>query len=217
MSSDVAVPELVLGMMIALARGFVAEDAAIRSGGWQHTVGVELAGSTLGIVGFGKLGRAVALLGRAMRMDVLAWSRSLTADEAEASGVRAAPLDELVAGSRFVSIHLPLTDRTVGLFGAEQIRGMRSDAFLVNTSRGPIVDEAALLDALTEGRIAGAGIDVYSTEPLPAEHPLRTAPRTLLLPHLGYVTRGNLELVDQDAVAAVAAWHAGEPERVIRP
>jgi len=217
MTSDVAVPEMVLGMIIALARDFVAEHEAMRGGGWQHTVGVELAGSTLGIVGFGRLGRSVAALGRMMRMEVFAWGRSLSAEEAREAGVRAVSLAELTAQSRFISIHLPLTDETVGLFGAAEIGQMRPDAFLINTSRGPIVDEDALVDALTNARIAGAGIDVYSTEPLPVEHPLRRAPRTLLLPHLGYVTRSNLELIYSDAVAAIAAWESGEPERVIRP
>ena len=210
-----AMPELTIGMIIALLRNFAAEDAAVRAGRWQHTVGVGLAGRTLGVLGLGRLGAPVAALAQAFGMDVIAWSPNLTAERAHEHGARAVSKQELFAQSDVVTIHMPLSDRSRGIVGAAELALMRPSAYLINTSRGPIVDEGALVDALAAGRIAGAGLDVYDTEPLPAGHPLRTMPRTLLLPHIGYVTGDAYEVFYRDAVADIVAWADGGPIRVL--
>jgi len=210
-----AVPEITLGMIIALARNFVAEDAAVRAGGWQHTVGTGLAGSTLGVVGLGRLGIPVAQLAGAFGMSVIAWSPNLTAERAAEHGVRAVDKATLFAEADFVSVHMPLSERSRGLIGADDLARMKPTAYLVNTSRGPIVDEAALIDVLRERRIAGAGVDVYDTEPLPGDHPLRTLPNTLLLPHVGYVTWDVYRLWFTQVVEDVLAWADGAPVRVL--
>jgi len=210
-----AVPEITIGMMIALARNFVAEDASIRAGGWQHTVGIGLAGATLGIVGLGRLGIPVAKLAQAFGMDVVAWSPHLTVERAAEHGVRAVDRSTLFATADFITIHLPLSDRSRGLIGAEDLARMKPTAYLINTSRGPIVDEASLVTALRERRIGGAGLDVYDTEPLPAEHPFRSLPNTLVLPHVGYVTWDVYRLWFGQAVEDVLAWADGAPVRVL--
>jgi phosphoglycerate dehydrogenase-like enzyme len=210
-----SVPEITIGMMIALMRNFAVEDAAMRAGGWQHTIGPGLAGSTLGIVGLGRLGIPVARLAQAFDMSVLAWSPNLTAERAAEHDVTAVGKRELFAGSDVVSIHLPLSERSRGLIGAAEFEAMRSTAYLVNTSRGPIVDEAALLDALRERRIAGAALDVYDVEPLPLDHPLRSMPNTLLLPHIGYVTTDVYRLWFTQVVEDILAWADGAPIRVL--
>ena len=210
-----AVPEITLGMIIALARNFVAEDAAVRAGSWQHTVGTGLAGRTLGVVGLGKLGIPVAQLALAFGMSVTAWSPNLTAERAAEHGVRAVDKATLFATADFISVHMPLSERSRGLFGADDLARMKATAYLINTSRGPIVDETALVDALRERRIAGAGLDVYDTEPLPADHPLRTLPNTLVLPHVGYVTWEVYRLWYAQVVEDVLAWADGHPLRVL--
>jgi phosphoglycerate dehydrogenase-like enzyme len=210
-----AMPELTIGMIIALLRHFAAEDAAVRAGGWQHTIGVGLAGRTLGVVGLGRLGVPVARLAQAFAMDVIAWSPNLTAERAAAVGARAVSKEELFASADVVTIHMPLSERSRGIVGAAELALMKPSAYLVNTSRGPIVEEAALLDALAAGRIAGAGLDVYDTEPLPREHPLRSMPNTLLLPHIGYVTGDAYEVFYTHAVEDVLAWADGAPVRVL--
>jgi phosphoglycerate dehydrogenase-like enzyme len=210
-----AMPELVIGMMIALARNFVAEDRAVRAGGWQHTIGPGLSGRTLGLVGLGRLGTAIAALAHAFGMDVVAWSPHLTDERAAAAGVRRVGKRELFATSDYVSVHLVLSDTTRGLIGAEELQAMKPTAYFLNTSRGPIVDEAALLDVLQRGTIAGAGLDVYDTEPLPADHPLRTAENTLLLPHIGYVTTEAYAAFYTGAVEDIVAFRAGSPIRVL--
>jgi phosphoglycerate dehydrogenase-like enzyme len=210
-----SVPEITIGMMIALMRNFAVEDAAMRAGGWQHTIGPGLAGSTLGIVGLGRLGIPVARLAQAFDMSVLAWSPNLTAERAAEHDVTAVGKRELFAGSDVVSIHLPLSERSRGLIGAAEFEAMRSTAYLVNTSRGPIVDEAALLNALRERRIAGAALDVYDVEPLPLDHPLRSMPNTLLLPHIGYVTTDVYRLWFTQVVEDILAWADGAPVRVL--
>ena len=209
--------ELTWALILALVRHVPAEDRALRRGGWQHTIGTELAGRTLGVIGLGRLGTRVAAIGRAFEMDVVAWSQNLSADTAANAGVRAVARDELLATADVVTIHLRLSERTRGLIGAAELAAMKPGAYLVNTSRGPIVDEAALLAALREGTIAGAGLDVYDTEPLPPDHPLRSAPSTVLTPHVGYVTTGTYEVFHGDAVEDIAAWLAGEPVRVLAP
>jgi phosphoglycerate dehydrogenase-like enzyme len=207
--------ELTWALILALLRHVPAEDARMRAGGWQATVGTELAGRTLGVIGLGRLGRRVALVGQAFEMPVIAWSQNLVGSEARALGVEPVSRDELLARSDIVTIHLRLSDRTRGLIGAAELARMRPTAVLVNTSRGPIVDEPALLAALHEGTIAGAGLDVYDIEPLPPGHPLRTAPNTVLTPHLGYVTSGTYARYYADAVEDIAAFARGAPIRVL--
>ena len=207
--------ELAWGLIIALQRNLVEEDRRIREGGWQRTIGPELAGRTLGIVGLGKLGRHVARVAQAFEMEVIAWSEHLTADAAAEAGAEAVGFDELLRRADVLTIHTRLSDRTRGLIGARELGLMKDTAILVNTSRGPIVDEDDLLAALHAGTIAGAALDVYAKEPLPLDHPLRKAPRTLLSPHLGYVTTGTYEVFYRDAVEDIAAWLRGEPVRVL--
>jgi phosphoglycerate dehydrogenase-like enzyme len=207
--------ELTWALILALCRNVVAEDAALRAGGWQHTIGPDLAGRTLGVVGLGRLGSRVAAIAQAFEMDVIAWSQNLQAEHAASLGVEAVAKDELFARADVVTIHLKLSERSRGLVGAAELRVMKPTAYLVNTSRGPIVDEAALLEALHAGAIAGAGLDVYDVEPLPADHPMRSAPRTVLTPHLGYVTTGNYELFFGEVVDGIAGFLRGEPVNVI--
>jgi phosphoglycerate dehydrogenase-like enzyme len=210
-----AMPELTIGMMIALTRNFAAEDANVRAGGWQHTIGPGLHGSTLGIVGLGRLGIPVAGLARAFGMHVIAWSPHLTQERADPHGVRAVGKHELFAESDIVTVHMPLSAASRGLIGADELAAMKPTAYLINTSRGPIVDEAALVTALRERRIAGAGLDVYDVEPLPADSPLRSMPNTLLLPHIGYVTTDNYRTWFAQVVEDILAWDAGAPVRAL--
>jgi phosphoglycerate dehydrogenase-like enzyme len=207
--------ELTWALILALTRHVCEEDRAMRAGGWQHTIGPELAGRTLGVVGLGTQGQAVAAVGRAFGMHVIAWSRNLTAERAAEAGAEAVDKEQLFRRADVVSIHVVLSDATRGLVGARELGLMRPTAYLVNTSRGPIVDEAALLAALRDGTIAGAALDVYDTEPLPADHPLRSAPNTVLTPHIGYVSTGTYELFYGDAVEDVAAFLDGAPVRVL--
>jgi phosphoglycerate dehydrogenase-like enzyme len=210
-----SMPELTLGMMIALARNFAAEDHAVRSGGWQHTIGPGLFARTLGIVGLGRLGTPVARLAQAFGMTVTAWSPHLTAARAEEVGVRAVSKEELFSRSDYITIHMPLVDATRGLIGREDLERMQPGAYLINTSRGPIVQEDALVSILADRRIAGAGLDVYDVEPLPLDHPLRSMPNTLLLPHIGYVVKEGYERMYADAVEDILAFGAGSPVRVL--
>lgn len=209
-------PELTWALILALARHVPAEDRAMREGHWQHTVGTDLAGKTLGVLGLGRIGRQIAAVGQAFGMNVVAWSANLTPAAAADVGVQAvSELDELLRNADVVTVHSRLSDRTDGLIGAEQLRVMKSTALLVNTSRGPIVDEEALLTALHEGRIGGAALDVYGTEPLPADHPLRDAPRTVLTPHIGYVTRESYQVAYGEAVEDIEAFLNGKPIRLL--
>ncbi|MFI9079484.1 D-2-hydroxyacid dehydrogenase family protein [Streptomyces sioyaensis] len=207
--------ELTWALILGLARHLVTESTAMRADGpWQSTLGADLHGRTLGLVGLGKIGTRVARIGQAFGMNVTAWSRNVTAERAAEAGVRlAATKEELLETSDFVSVHLVLSDRTRGLLGADELRRMRPTAHLVNTSRAAIVDQPALLRALRENWIAGAGLDVFDQEPLPAGHPLRTLPNVLALPHLGYVTRRNYEDYFQQAVEDITAFLAGSPIR----
>jgi len=209
--------ELTWALILAVARHVPQEDASIRAGGWQHTVGLDLAGGTLGVVGLGRLGEQVARIGQAFGMDVVAWSQNLTDERAQEVGVRRVDKDELLAAADVVTVHLQLSDRTRGLIGRPELSRMKPTAILVNTSRGPIVDEQALVEALRGGAIHGAGIDVYDQEPLPDDHPLRSQTRAVLTPHLGYVTRQTYAVFYRDAVEDVAAFLAGAPVRVISP
>ena len=209
--------ELTWALILALARSLVPEAAALRAGGpWQSTVGTDLHGRTLGLLGLGRIGSHVARIGRAFGMNVVAWSQHLTVDRTGAVDAQLAPsLEQLLETSDVVSIHLVLSDRTRGLIGAAELRRMKGSAYLVNTSRAAIVDQAALLQALQDGWIAGAGVDVFEEEPLPADHPLRTAPNLLATPHLGYVTRTNYATFYGEAVEDIAAFLEGAPIRRI--
>ena len=185
-------------------------------GEWQTSLGTGLGGKTLGVVGLGRIGAQVAAVAGALGMDVVAWSENLTGERASEVGVgRAGSLVELLAGADVVTIHLRLSDRTRGLIGRPELEAMKRTALLVNTSRGPIVDEGALVEALHTGVIAGAALDVFDEEPLPAGHPLLSAPNTVLTPHLGYVVDDNYATYYADAAEDVRAFVAGEPVRVI--
>ena len=198
--------ELTWALILASARHIVAEAAAIRSGGWQHSIGDDLSGKTLGIIGLGNLGSKVAKIGLAFGMQVIAWSQNLTAEKAAAVGAALVPKEELLRRSDIVSLHLVLSDRSRGLIGAEELSLMKPTARLVNTSRGPIVVESALIAALQAGQIAGAAIDVYDAEPLPANHPYRNIDNLLATPHIGYVSRGLYERFYRDTVSNILAW-----------
>jgi phosphoglycerate dehydrogenase-like enzyme len=207
--------ELTMALILTLARGLVAEVDSVRDGGWQLGIGRDLRGSTLGVIGLGRLGSQVARLGQAFGMEVLAWSQNLTQDRSDEVGVDLVSKDELLGRSDFVTIHLKLSDRTRGLVGAGEFSSMRSTAYLVNTSRGPIVDETALLDAVRSGVIAGAALDVFDEEPLPAGHPFRSEPRIVATPHVGYVSRESYQVFYDGVVAAIEAWRDGEPIRLL--
>lgn len=207
--------ELTWALILAAARNLPTEERAVRDGGWQRTVGTELRGKTLGLLGLGNLGSRVARIGQAFGMDTIAWSENLTPERAAEHGVRAVTKDELFAAADVLSVHLVLGSRTRGLVGGGELAAMKPSSILVNTSRGPIVDQDALLDALRRETIRCAALDVYDTEPLPADHPLRALPNTVLTPHIGYVTSELYEVFYRDAVEDIAAFHAGHPVRVI--
>jgi phosphoglycerate dehydrogenase-like enzyme len=209
--------ELTWALILALLRSIPQEDARIRSGGWQHTLGTELDGATLGLVGLGRIGSAMVPIARAFGMDVIAWSQNLDADRAAEAGAEAVAKPDLFRSADVVSVHYKLSPRSVGIVGAANIAAMKPSAFLVNTSRGPLVDTAALLAALREGAIAGAALDVYDREPLPPDDPLRSAPRTVLSPHLGYVTKENYAVFFADVVEDIVTWLDGHPERRLTP
>jgi phosphoglycerate dehydrogenase-like enzyme len=207
--------ELTWGLILALLRHIPREDAATRAGAWQVSLGTDLAGKTLGVLGLGRLGTRVAAVGRAFEMEVIAWSQNLRPERAAEVGAEAVTREDLFARADVVTVHLKLSDRTRALIGAADLARMKRSAYLVNTSRGPIIDEAALLDALDGGRIAGAGLDVFDVEPLPRDHPLRTAPNTVLTPHIGYVSTGTYEVFYREAVEDIAAFRDGSPVRVL--
>jgi phosphoglycerate dehydrogenase-like enzyme len=198
--------ELTWGLILASARHIVAENASLRAGGWQRTVGDDLADKTLGILGLGSIGSQVAKVALAFGMNVIAWSQNLTSQAAAAAGARLVSKEELLREADVVSIHLVLSKRTAGLIGAPELALMKPSARLVNTSRGPIVVETALIDALTRRQIAGAAIDVFDTEPLPPDHPYRSIEHVLATPHIGYVSRGLYQRFYRDTVANILAW-----------
>jgi phosphoglycerate dehydrogenase-like enzyme len=219
--------ELTWGLILALARHIPTEDRWMKQagraggaalgvgGGWQQTVGTGLHGKRLGVVGLGHQGRRVAEIGRAFGMQVVAWSQNLDPSAAEEAGVKAVSKDELFASADVVTVHYKLSDRSVGLIGEAELALMKPSAFLVNTSRGPLVDSAALLAALRSGGIAGAALDVYDVEPLPLSSPLRTAPNVVLTPHLGYVTEEAYRVFYGEAAEDIVAFAAGSPVRVL--
>lgn len=212
-----ATPELTWGLMIAAVRRISHEGQRMREGAWQSAVGLILEGRTLGLLGLGRIGRRMAHYAQAFGMDVIAWSQNLTAQAAAQAGAQRVEKDELFARADIVSIHVRLSARTRGLVSARELNLMKPDAYLVNTSRGPIVVEEDLIAALRARRIAGAALDVFDEEPPPADHPLRTLDNVTLTPHLGYVTRETLSVFYGDTAEAVAAFAAGNPIRVANP
>lgn len=207
--------ELAFGLMLSLARHIPQEARNMREGRWQTTVGFDLNGRTLGMFGLGNLGGHAARMGRAFGMNLIAWSENLTDARAAECGARKVDKLSLFREADIVSIHTVLSKRTRGLIGEAEIGAMKPTALLINTSRGPIVQEAALLAALRGKRIAGYGGDVYDTEPLPADHPLRKEPRALLTPHIGYVTEDTYKVFYGQMVAAIEAWLAGKPINIL--
>jgi phosphoglycerate dehydrogenase-like enzyme len=217
-ASRAAAPaELTWALVLGLLRGVPQEAASMREGGpWQSTVGRDLAGATFGLIGVGNIGSRVARVAKAFDMDVVAWSPHLTPERAGAAGVRlAASKRDLLFDSDVVSLHLQLSWSTRRIIDAGDLAAMRTDAYFVNTSRAGLVDNEALVAALQQGRLAGAGLDVFDEEPLPLDHPLRTLPNVLALPHLGYVTAANYRTFYTEAVQDIEAWIAGQPLRVI--
>ncbi len=216
--STPATAELALGLLLAAARFIPTADATIRSGGFQSAVraGVVLEGRTLGVVGLGKIGSRMARYGHALGMQVLAWSQNLTEEKANAAGARLVDKPTLLAESDAVSLHVVLSDRTRGILGAADLARMKPGAILVNTSRGPLVDETALLERLRSGKLFAA-LDVYGREPLPPTHPLRSAPNTVLTPHLGYCTREVYGQFYSESIDNVLAFLDGKPLRVLNP
>lgn len=210
--------ELALGLMLAAVRRIPSGDAAIRAGRFQEGViaGFDLAGKTLGIIGLGRIGKLMARYATALDMRVLAWSQNLTSEAAAAAGAALVSKDELLAQSDVVTLHLVLSDRTRGIVGAADLARMKPGAVLVNTSRGPLVDEAALVKAVQSGRLI-AGLDVFDREPLPAGHPLRSSPNTVLTPHLGYGTVETFREFYQQCIENVLGYLDGKPVRVMGP
>lgn len=207
--------ELTWGLILAWARRIPQEDRSVRGGRWQTTVGLGLRGKVLGVIGLGRLGSQVAAIGRAFGMSVIAWSQNLTTQRAAECGATIVAKDRLLAQADVVTIHLQLSARTRGLLGAGELGLMKPTALLVNTSRGPIVDERALIAALETRAIAGAALDVFDVEPLPPDHPLRRMDNTVITPHLGYVTLETYEVFYRDAVENVRAFLDGNPVRVL--
>lgn len=213
--SPAAAPELTWALLLAFARRVPFEDRRLRAGNWQTTVGFELSGKTLGVLGLGKIGSKIAGYGKAFGMDVIAWSPNLTEETAAATGATKVSKEALFRDADVVSVHVRLSERSRGVVGEEELRLLGPDGVLMNTARGPLVDEVALLRGLNEGWLGGAALDVYDVEPLPAGHPLLTAPRTVLTPHLGYVTSESYARFYGEAFEDVRAWLRGTPVRVL--
>jgi phosphoglycerate dehydrogenase-like enzyme len=212
-----ATPELTWGLMIAVVRHFDLASRQMRGGGWQSTVGTILAGRTLGLLGLGRIGKRMAAYARAFEMPVIAWSQNLTHEAAAAAGAQRVDKDDLFRLADVLSIHVQLSDRTRALVTARELALMKPTAYLINTSRGPIVVEADLIAALKSGRIAGAGIDVFDVEPPAADHPFRTMDNVTITPHLGYVSHETLRAFYTDTLEAVVAFADGSPIRIANP
>ncbi len=216
--SGASAVELTMGLIFALVRRIPQEDRAVRRGAWQTGIGRELAGKTLGIAGLGRIGTRMAAFGRFLGMQVLAWSSSLTDERAAVAGATRVSLDDLFRESDIVSVHLRLSERTRGVITAQQLSLMKPTSYFVNTARGALVDEAALIAALRERRIAGAALDVYQVEPLPPEHPLRSFDNIVLSPHMGHVTREAYQLFFEQAVENIEFYLDGHvPPRALNP
>lgn len=207
--------ELTWGLILSLLRHIPDEDQATRAGRWQVSMGLGLHGKTLGLMGLGRLGSEVARVGNAFQMAVIAWSQNLTAERAAECGATLVSKDELLARADILSIHLVLSARSRGLIGHQELNRMKPTAYLINTSRGPIVDEAALTAALRNGTIAGAGLDVFDEEPLPLDHPLQRTANTVITPHIGYVTEETYTVFFAETVENIQAFLQGAPVRVL--
>jgi phosphoglycerate dehydrogenase-like enzyme len=214
---DAPPAELTWGLILALVRHIPREDAATRVGHWGTTVGMSLEHKVLGVLGLGRLGAKVAKVGVAFEMSVIAWSQNLTAEKAAQCGATLVTKDELFARSDILSVHVQLSARTRGLVGARELGFMKPSAYLINTARGPIVDEAALVQALQARTIAGAGLDVFDEEPLPPGHPFTVLDNTLLAPHMGYVTKDQYRVRYRETVENVSGYLKGEPLRILNP
>lgn len=207
--------ELTWALILALVRNLPAESASVRSGGWQVTVGGDLEGRTIGILGFGKIGTRIAKIASAFGMHSLAWSPNLTSEAAERDGARLASKEQLFRDADIVTLHLVLSSRTKGIVGATELNWMKPTAYLLNTSRGPLVDESALIEALRSRTIAGAALDVYDVEPLPKSHPFRSLENVLATPHVGFVSEAGYRVFYSGVVEDIAAWLGGSPIRVM--
>jgi phosphoglycerate dehydrogenase-like enzyme len=212
---DTSTVELTWSLILAVVRDTCGEDRRTRAGQWQQLVPLDLAGSTLGIIGLGKLGSQVAAIADAFGMDVVAWSPHLTQEKAASRHATRVEFGELLERSDIVTVHVPLNDGSRGLIGSAELNRMGAASYLINTSRGPIVDQDALVQALHAGTIAGVGLDVFDVEPLPKDHPLLSTPRTVLSPHMGFVSQRSLRTAYSGAVEDVLAWLAGTPLRVL--
>ena len=210
-----AAPELTWALIMAATRNLVTEANALRAGQWQQGLGGDLHGKTLGILGLGSIGQRVAQFGQVFGMRVIAWSENLTTERAEQAGVTYVSKQQLFEQADVLSVHLVLSERSRGLVDAQALEWMKPTALLVNTARGPIVDEAALIKALQKRRIAGAALDVFEQEPLPAMHPFRTLDNVLATPHVGYVSRQNYQQFFRQMIEDIQAWAAGEPVRLL--
>jgi phosphoglycerate dehydrogenase-like enzyme len=210
-----AAPELTWALIMAATRNLVKEANALRAGQWQQGLGGDLHGKTLGILGLGSIGQRVAQFGQVFGMKVIAWSENLTAERAEQAGVTYVSKQQLFEQADVLSVHLVLSERSRGLVDAQALGWMKPTALLVNTARGPIVDEAALIKALQKQHIAGAALDVFEQEPLPSMHPFRTLDNVLATPHVGYVSRQNYEQFFSQMIEDIQGWAAGEPVRLL--
>ncbi len=203
---DSGAPELTWGLLLAIGRHIVPENAAVRAGGWQEHVGTDLAGKTIGIVGLGRIGKTIARYAKAFDMNVIAWSENLTAEKAFEAGARLVSKAELFREADFVTVHLVLSERSRGIITAAELRQMKPSAYFINTSRGPLVDEADLIQVMRDRVIAGAALDVFDTEPMTADHPFRWMDNVLATPHIGYVTGDTYRIFYQDTVKAIVEW-----------
>jgi phosphoglycerate dehydrogenase-like enzyme len=210
-----AAPELTWALIMAATRNLLNEANALRAGGWQRGLGGDLHGQTLGILGLGSIGQKVAQFGQVFGMRVTAWSENLTAERAQQAGVTYVSKQQLFAQADVLSVHLVLSERSRGLVDAQALDWMKPTALLVNTARGPIVDEAALIKALQKQKIAGAALDVFDQEPLPELHPFRTLDNVLATPHVGYVSRQNYQQFFSQMIEGIQGWAAGRPVRLL--
>jgi len=216
-SSRYATAELTFGLVLALARQIVAHHNSVQSGGWQLALGHDVRGKTLGVIGLGNLGAQVAGFGKAFGMNVVGWSQNLTDEQAAKAGATRVSKEEMFRTADYITVHYKLSARSQGIVGAQDIALMKPTAHLINTSRGPLIDEAAMISAIREGRIAGAGIDVFDEEPLPAGHFFRTSSKVIVTPHVGYVSHENYVTYFTEMVENIEGWLAGKPVRVAAP
>lgn len=199
-------PELTWALLMSIARKIPQENSNFQTGKWQTTIGVDLKGKTIGIIGLGNIGSTIAGYARAFGMNILCWSPNLTQEKAEAAGLKLVSKDVLFRESDFITVHMVLSERSRGMVGAEELALMKPSAYLINTSRGPLIDEKALIETLEQRKIAGAALDVFDAEPLPASHPFRKMDNLLATPHIGYVTEDTYRVFYQDTVKAIVEW-----------